>query len=251
LSVVATHDADEGKLQLLQTSPFGQGRIVLAGRLIDGSALPPRAREILYYAARQQRSIPRAELIQVIWEDDPRAGQSLWDASRHVRRVLGERSWNIRGGNYHLNLVIEDDGLRFEAYANAALGVGPELARLAAAEQALELAEEGGFLEWCDNMWAASLRARVTHLSMSVGLNLADLYDKLQRPADAIAACRRAIALDQLDEAPRLAIMRYLSTGGQIQAAIQEYRDYRTLLREELATEPSAELRRFVSVLGR
>jgi DNA-binding SARP family transcriptional activator len=45
--------------------------------------------------------------------------------------------------------------------------------------------------------------------------------------------------------------MRYLSTGGQIQAAIQEYRDYRTLLREELATEPSAELRRFVSVLGR
>jgi DNA-binding SARP family transcriptional activator len=251
LSVVASPDVDEGQPQILRISPFGQGTIELGGRSIEVSALPPRARELLFYAARQQRVMPRAELMQVIWEDDQRAAQSLWDASRHLRRVLGERSWSIRGGSYALNLAIEDDGLRFESQAVVALGSGPELERLTASEQALALVSVGGCLEWCDSMWAAALRARIGHLSMSVALVLARLYEQLDRHEEAIAACRKAIAIDPLDEAPRLAIMRCLSAHGRVQAAIAEYREYRALLREELATEPSMELRKFVSGLGR
>jgi DNA-binding SARP family transcriptional activator len=251
LSVVASPDADDGKPQILQISPFGQGKIVLASRQIDSSALPPRAREVLFYAARQQRVIPRAELIEVIWEDDQRASQSLWDASRHIRRVLGERNWSIRAGKYSLNLTIQDDGLRFESYATTALGNGSDLDRLSSAERALELTEVGGYLEWCDSMWASAQRARVVQLSISVALVLAELYDKLHRPDDAIAACRRAIVIDQLDEAPRRAVIRYLSNKGEMKAAIQEYREYKALLQEELATEPSVELRKYVANLGR
>src|ERR1700730_7190914 len=57
-SVVATPEAEEALPLVLHTSPFGQGAIELGGRSIEVSALPPRARELLFYAARQQRVLP-------------------------------------------------------------------------------------------------------------------------------------------------------------------------------------------------
>jgi len=71
------------------------------------------------------------------------------------------------------------------------------------------------------------------------------------RAEDAIAVLRQAIAIDPLYERPREALVLSLSAHGRIKEALNEYRDYRTLVHQELDEEPSVELRRLVANLGK
>lgn len=243
LAVLPPATDDSAAPPALLLSPFGNGRIALEGQEVEPSALPPKARELLFYAAHAGRPLARAELLEALWEGDVQSSQALWDASRHVRRVLGEESWRPRGGCYTLHMEMRDEGRCFDEAAAHALGDGPIVERLAAAEQALNLAGDGGYLEWCDSFWTLAERERVTRRIAAVALTAADLYGQLGRPRDAIAACRRAMDLDPLGEEPRMALLRCLAACGDVGGALREYGAYRRLLREELQTEPSAGLR--------
>jgi DNA-binding SARP family transcriptional activator len=246
LVVPATEDAPEPPTLCL--SPFGQGHITLAGRHLDAS-LPPKARELLFYTVHAGRPVQRDELLESIWEDDQRAAQSLWDASRHLRRVLGEQAWGPRGGAYALHLPVQNEERAFEEAATTALGDGSAAERIAAAERALSLIGEGGYLEWCESLWASAARARLTQRATQVALALARLQAQAGACQEAIAACRRAIELDPLDEAPRRALLRQLAASGDVAAVRREYAAYRRLLHEELAVAPSAGLQRLAREL--
>ncbi len=251
LTVVGETRLAEDAPPPLRVSPFGPGRLYFGGRAIDANALPPRAREVLFYAAHQRGSVERSVLLEAVWEADARASQSLWDASRHIRRLLGERHWTIRGGVYSLNVVVNDDALQFDAESLVVHGSGSDIERVAAGERALALVAPGMFMEWCDSMWATSLRAHYTELALSTLLETAALYDGLGRTEDGAATLRKAVAVDPLDERPRLALVRSLAGQGMVQQAVSEYREYRDLVHHELDAEPSAELRRFVATLGK
>ncbi|MDQ2831365.1 MAG: bacterial transcriptional activator domain-containing protein [Chloroflexota bacterium] len=186
-----------------------------------------------------------------MWEGDAGAVQAFWDAGRHLRRLLGEGSWGPRGGAYTVRLPLEDDKRRFDEAAGVALGAGPVMARLDAGERALDLFGGGGYLEWCDTLWASTARVRVTSRAVAVALALAALYDELERAEDAIDAARRAASFDPFDEAPQLALLRLLATSGQVDEALRAYKAYRRLLRDELAAEPSPELRALAASLRR
>jgi DNA-binding SARP family transcriptional activator len=254
LTVLQPADQDTDAAQphrTLHVSPFGQGAVVLANRAVEPHALPPKARELLFYAVRMARPLLRAELLETLWGDEHGAAPNLWDASRHLRRLLGEHSWVNSGGRYALHLDIQDDGHEFDQMASAALGKGSTYERLAAAERALELLGSGGYLEWCDSLWATSERTRVMTRAMAVALVLVRLYDEMGRCQEAIAICRRALGFDPYDEAPRLALLRLLVADGQVETAIQEYNVYRQLLHEELAAEPSMAVCTVVAKLKR
>ena len=233
----------------LRVSPFGHGRLVLGDQEVDIYALPPKARELLFYAAHMSRPLTRDDILESVWEGELRGAQALWDASRHLRRVLGERNWGPRNGAYALRLTVGDDGREFDEAVTVALGSGSAIERISAAERALDLVGEGGYLEWCDTLWAVTERARVAGRSIAVALAAAELYMELGRSQDALATCRRAIAFDSLDEAPRLALLRILVAVDQVDTAAREYNAYQLLLRDELAAEPSAELRAFAAGL--
>lgn len=195
------------------------------------------------------RPVQRDELLESIWEDDQRAAQSLWDASRHLRCVLGEQAWGPSGGAYALYLPVQNDERAFEEAAATALGDDPVSERIAAAERALGLIGEGGYLEWCDSLWASAARARLTQRATQVALALARLQAQAGAHQEAIAACRRAVVLDPLDEAPRQALLRQLAASGDVAAVRREYAAYRRLLHEELAVAPSAGLQRLAHEL--
>lgn len=248
LSLVVPDAEDVPELPTLCLTPFGQGGITLAGRQLDAS-LPPKARELLFYTVHAGRPVQRDELLESIWEDDQRAAQSLWDASRHLRRVLGEQAWGPSGGAYALHLPVQNDERAFEEAAATALGDDPVSERIAAAERALGLIGEGGYLEWCDSLWASAARARLTQRATQVALALARLQAQAGAHQEAIAACRRAVVLDPLDEAPRQALLRQLAASGDVAAVRREYAAYRRLLHEELAVAPSAGLQRLAHEL--
>jgi len=244
-------DTDEQDQEALRVSPFAQGAVELAGRALDLHTLPVKARELLFFAVHTGRPLRRDEALEAVWDGDAGAVQAFWDAGRHLRRLLGEGSWSPRGGAYTVRLPVEDDERRFDEAAGVALGAGPVMTRLDAGERALDLFGAGGYLEWCDNLWAATERVRVTSRAVAVALALAALYEELERAEDAIGAARRAASFDPFDEAPRLALLRLLAASGQVDEALHAYRVYRRLLRDELATEPSPELRALAATLRR
>lgn len=242
LALVPPPDEEAPSSATLRVSPFGQGRITLADRELDLTTLPPKARELLFFAAHVGRPVRRDEVLEAVWDGDTGAAQAFWDAGRHLRRLLGEDSWGPRGGAYELRFVVHDDSCCFDEAASIALGNGRIMPRLEAGERALDLMGAEGYLPWCDSMWAATERARILSAAMMVALRLAELYQELDRPQDAIGACRRAMDADPFDEAPRLALLLHLAAAGLVKEALREYRAYRRLLRDELAAEPSAEL---------
>jgi DNA-binding SARP family transcriptional activator len=195
--------------------------------------------------------VARDELLSAVWEDDPRGPQNLWDASRHIRRLLGDRAWVLRGGAYALTMAVHDDGAIFERESADALGNGPLLERLEAAEQALARYGEGGYLEWCGSLWATVRRERIAQLALRTALALAGCYEELHRIDDAIGVYRRAMELDHLNEEPVRALVRLLGAQGRVREAVREYRVYQAVLQEELAASPSGELRKLVEGMRR
>ncbi|MGH2343874.1 MAG: AfsR/SARP family transcriptional regulator, partial [Chloroflexota bacterium] len=125
----------------------------------------------------------------------------------------------------------------------------PTMERLAAGERAIALVGGAGYLEWCESLWVEGERVRVQRQAVGTALVLAQIYEELGRSDDAEASCRRAIAFEPLDETPRLHLIQLLAREGRMAAAAREYKDYQVLTREELGTEPSAELRRLIAGL--
>lgn len=243
--------AVEPPLPLLQLSPFGAGRIRLGDRDIALSSVRDKACELLFFAGRAGQPLTRDVLLDALWEGDTAGGSALWNASRDLRRVLGERNWGRSGGAYTLRVPVTDDSRLFNDAARTALGSGAAEERRDAAERALNLIGDGGYLEWCESLWALAERHNVGRQAVTIAIALADLYTREGRVQDAIDICRRAVVFDEFDEAPRVALLRYLALTGQVGLARQEDRAYRQLLREELQVEPSADFIAVVGALGR
>ena len=231
----------------LRLSPFGQGRITLHDRALSSGALPPKAREALFRAGLDGGTIARSALLTDVWDAAPSGPRDLWNASRHLHRVLGDQGWQARGGLYAIGLPLIDEGTLFTAAADQARGAGPIPDRVAAGEQALDLFGAGGYLEWCETDWVAEQRARTRRLAVATCVALAGLYEQAGRLDEARAVCERAISLEPLEEGPRRALIRVLAGQGRMAGARQVYRDYQALIHEELGAQPSADLRRLVA----
>ncbi len=219
----------------VRLSPFGVGRLEINGAPVDLSVLPQAAREVLFYSVHMGRPVRRDEIIEAVFGGSvaQQVSQALWDASRNLRRLFGESSWGPRGGAYALYCPVVSDEHLFHGATSRALSDARLEDRIDAAETALSLFGAGGYLEWCENLWAQSQRARVGEAAISVACALARLYAKAGRPDDAVAVCRRASVWDPLDEEPRLTMIQILCDIGSMDAALREYQAYRRVLREE------------------
>jgi len=213
---------------------------------VSPAALPLKAREALFRAGLDGGTITREHLLTDVWDDVPSGPRDLWNASRHLHRILGDQGWQARGGLYVIGLAVVDQGAHFTAAAEVARGTGRIVDRLSAGERALDLYGDGGYLEWCESVWVAEPRARTRDMAVATCLALAGLYEQAGRHEDARAVCERAIFLEPLEEGPRRALIRLLADQGRTGAARQAYRDYQALIHEELGVQPSAELQRLV-----
>jgi len=230
-------------LPTVRISPFGVGLLEVDGRRVDLSVLSRRTREMLFYTVHLGRPARRDELIEAVFGGSlsKQTSQSLWDASRHMRRLFGEQAWRPHGGTYDLDCLIENEELSFAKAAETALGSGPSSDRRSAAHHAISLFGDGGYLEWCDSPWAEGERARVTGLAIATACALAGLYTEIGQVEDAVAMCRRATGWDVLAEEPQLALMHALDRLGDVGSALLAYHNYRRVLDQE-GMEPSTGL---------
>jgi len=230
-------------LPKVRISPFGVGLLEVDSRRVDLSVLSRRTREMLFYTVHLGRPVRRDEIIEAVFDGSvsKQTSQSLWDASRHMRRLFGEQAWRPRGGTYSLDCLVENEERDFATAVETALGSGPSSDRINAAQRAMALFGDGGYLEWCDSPWAEGERARVTGLAIATACALAGLYTEIGQVEDAVAACRRATRWDVLAEEPQLALMRALDRLGDVGSALLAYHNYRRVLDQE-GLEPSTGL---------
>jgi adenylate cyclase len=199
-----------------------------------------------YLATTAPRRHTRDQLATLLWGDhlDGKARQSLRQALVDVRTILPVDTIVGADDTLSLNLErIECDVVEFERLANE--GSSHALAAAAALYRGSLFADLSvNAAEWAD--WLAAERQRLQDLAVDVLVRLADHQLKAGHTADALAAAKRAIALDGFrEDAHKIAIASAAASGLRAQA-IRLYEELRDFLDKELDVEPDEDIKTLI-----
>jgi len=234
-------------------SPFGRGSIVIRGREIAAQSLPGAAAMVLFAAAdlaHRGEEISRDKIFDRVWDGaiDTAREDALWQANTSIRQCLGQTAWRAdRRGSYKLDCTVRFEGTVFEDLCAVALGGASVPKRLSAAEQALALYGDGGYLEWCGSEWALNGREHAARLGRLTTAVLCHLYAKVGRREDAIDLGWRALYCGNSDEGLMHVLMHCLIDAGRVGDAVSAYGEYARVLRDEYEAEPPPQLQRLIT----
>jgi DNA-binding SARP family transcriptional activator/TolB-like protein len=186
------------------------------------------------------RTVARERLVGLLWAEHP------GDAARHL---LSESLYVLR----------KELGEGALATVGDEVGLSPNVVRCDAAE--MEVAVEAGEVEraaalyrgpFLDGFvvsdapeferWAEGERERLGRVFVRAAECLADAAEAAGRMGDAVGWWRRLAVHDPYNGRVALRLMRALDASGERAAALWFAQTHATLLREELGTEPDAEL---------
>ncbi|RYG88696.1 tetratricopeptide repeat protein, partial [bacterium] len=207
--------------------------------LIGDEPLPrTRSRKALWLlallATRANRPVAREWLASTLWPDVELAAAfaNLRPVVSELRRALGGQGERVR--SIDRNTVILD-----------LQGVDLDVERFDAAIQKEDFAVavdlyRGPLLEDCNEEWVPQERAVRETDCLRALQSLGEGALEAKDPDRAISSFSRAIALDSWRDAPRRGLMEAFAAQGDINAALQTYRDFAHLLSAEAAGTPDA-----------
>ena len=212
---------------------FGALRVELAERSV--SVPLGRARSLLVYLLlRPDVAHAREQLVELLWPDEPpaRVGRGLADALYRLRSTLGPGVLAADRSSVRLTAAAfaEVDAWRFERL----VGLGDD----ASLSEAVGL--YGGELapEIYDD-WLLGPRAALADGYRSALATLAGRAEERGNLAESFRYYHWLTAADPLDETGHRGLMRAYVRSGHAAAAIQQFERLSTLLKAELAIEPS------------
>jgi DNA-binding SARP family transcriptional activator/streptogramin lyase len=239
----------------VKVSLTGRVSIEADGVVVDEQRIPGRQGRLVfaYLAAANGRPVPRDELADALWDDDPPASweKALSVLISKVRGVLGEAGVDGSAaltsayGGYQLTLPAGswiDVAAAEESIAAAehALAAGEQPHAVAEASAAASLAR-GTFLPGEDARWVSERRAQLHAVLVRA---LETLAEATRLAGDAPAAVRAAeelVAVEPFRERGYRLLMEAQVSAGNGAEALRTYERCRTLLAEELGAYPSAE----------
>ncbi len=227
-----------GELRILL---FGPGSVLVRGEDLTGR-ISKRAMWLLAaLALREGKPIERQRLAGIIWPEssDESALHNLRQTLTRLRSVLGSAGSNIesvspRSLALRLDGAVTVDALEFD---QSCRNGSPQ-----ALEAALGL-YIGPLLSECDEPFAREAREFRSREYLEASDRLAAHYLSEKNFHDAIRVLRRASSSDPYREKTCRDLMSALSASGEVPSAMEVYRAFRRLLREDLNSEPDAETR--------
>ncbi|HEX4747060.1 MAG TPA: BTAD domain-containing putative transcriptional regulator [Gaiellaceae bacterium] len=226
-----------------------------SGVVVDEQRFPGRQGRIVfaYLLAADGRPVPRHELADALWGDEPPA---RWEKALSVivsklRALLGEagldgaESLSGAFGCYQLTLPADswiDVTAAGEAASAAeqALASGNAAVAIAEATTAASLARRT-FLPGEDGRWVSERRADLREILVRALECLADAARRADDAASAVRSAEELVALEPFRERGYRLLMQAQSAAGNDAEALRTYERCRTLLAEELGAYPSSE----------
>jgi DNA-binding SARP family transcriptional activator len=195
----------------------------------------------------------REQLIAILWpEADRDAGRNRLNVTlsrirAHLAAVSEQAADIIRSDRFHVWLdaeSVEIDVTDLERHLQLATGED-RLRRLIAAVDLYR----GPLLPGNYDEWVGLEQERLGHVMRECCAEVVRLLEQEGRPEDALRYARKAVALDPLQEASQRDLIRLLARQGMTADALQQYRNFENLLREELGAEPDEQTRSLCSEL--
>jgi len=204
-----------------------------------------KPRELLFLLATSP-PLTREQLGAALWPDQPahQLGNSLHTALRGLRRALGDSGWVIysdRRYSFNTSREHDCDVTTFELALTAARRAGGGDAALPALQRAIA-AYGGDFLAGlAAGEWAQARRDELRRSFESALLAAGRLHAAAGRHQAAVAAFRRAVAHEPLNETAHRELMEAWASLGETARAIRHYDELTELLAERVGVPPSAE----------
>lgn len=187
---------------------------------------------------RHGRAVDRSWLASTLWPDteESKALQNIRNALVHLRKALGPEKERIQSPTRD-TLTFDLKGAEVDVlHFDRAIPNGePEAIR-----RAVE-GYRGPLLEGCLEEWVFPERTVREQFCLQALEILAEAAEQRQDYTEALGFLHRARQMDALRDTTRRALMRVLVASGDTPAAVNAYRDYRLVLREQMNVEPDAE----------
>ncbi|BDI30813.1 hypothetical protein CCAX7_28640 [Capsulimonas corticalis] len=214
---------------------FGPMRIAVEGKAPAG----PRSRKALWLLAlltlRHGRPVDRAWLAETLWPDtDPgQALANLRPVLSDLRRTLASEAPRLQSPKRH-TLVLDLTGAQADVAAfDAAISDG------APASLAQAAALYGGpLLEGCSEEWIEAERKTREQNCLRALLTLAEAAMTARDTDSAVRYYRRAVDLAPWRDEARRGLMEALAQSGDTNAALEVYRNFTQLLRDDPRAAP-------------
>ncbi len=204
---------------------------------VDGSAndLPSASqRRLLAILALHSPRRLRSEWLADILGISP--GALRMSVSR-LRTAIGGAVLQTASTGY--SVVTDVDVLQF---SEAVAGAADSDDRMRALERALGLWTGPALEEFSGEEWADGEIARLTELHAGTVDDYAEELISARRSADAVAVLEAQVARHPYRDSSRGLMIRALASAGRQGDALRAFQQYRSLLIEELGTEPSPEV---------
>ena len=218
---------------------------VLGNTTIGGQPLTKRQRRIVsFLALHNERAIGTERLIDAVWNGSPprSARQSLQNQIARLRTAFGPDIIRTGPDGYRLGRPTDAD--IFEAVARIPLQSMPERVAETELERALTLWRGRPFddLDDVDDVDAARARLEELHAVAEEQLMASRLATG--EAAVHLGELSALVASQPFRERRWALLMTGLHTAGRTTEALQAFARLRTMLRDELGTEPTQELDR-------
>ena len=221
---------------------LGPPRVEADGNELD-SFQRHRLRCALLSLVGVERALTRERIAGILWPDRPpdSARHTLSQTLYEIRQELSDDPFVIEGERIRAADALWSDAAAFETAAEADDGAlacelyrGPFL--------------EGSYLwrtrEW--EAWVDLQRARLGRLHRRARRQYVNALDSAGALDDALAAARKWVELDALDDEANHLVIEFLARTGRRSDALRHFEGYAALLLEELDVEPLDETKALV-----
>jgi DNA-binding SARP family transcriptional activator/pimeloyl-ACP methyl ester carboxylesterase len=214
-----------------------------------GGAVPLRGRRqhalLAALTARANEVVATDRLAALLWEEDlpanPEAAlhSAVFKLRGTLKRADDRELLQTHVGGYRLTLLPGDvDAHLFDALLHEARDQSAEKAAETLA-QALELWRGPAYAGFSDSEVAQLEAIRLEEGRRTAVERLGEALVSCGRADEAVPLLRRFVAEHPLREAARAALMRALHRTGRTAEALDQYREYRDHIADELGLEPS------------
>lgn len=239
----------------MRVQTFGREVIEREGQLVQPSHWRTAAARELFLYLLFVGPQNRGDLYLHFWPDSPttKARSNFHTTLHRARRALGRNVILYQDGLYTVDdeLDLYCDALQLEKLTERARLMPTRDARTEDLWHRAVQLYNGDFLPTMDASWVLPLRERYRDLYIEALIGLSDCADARGEVPAALAALRRAAALEPYREDIHRRIMQCYARKGEPKKVKDQYNNLQQLLWNDLAVKPSAETEQFAHLLLR